>query len=186
MLIFQAMVYCLVRPQADMPVLKRLESTLKKHKLLSSEPLKATEKQHRLRAELTNRVTVLEGECATRAYHAVVYPGCTGDDLLHIFVFRFHLLLPWSWNSYFQLHIMASHISSFTLDKYSNLPCPIERCLTQQTQHICITFIQCWTNVEDFGPTLYKCYTNVLCLLGRLSHYIILSPAVMQFLFKQG
>ena len=28
-------------------------------------------------------------------------------------------------------------------------------------------FIQCWTNVEDVGPTLYKCYTNVLCLLGR-------------------
>ena len=34
---------------------------------------------------------------------------------------------------------------------------------TQQTQNICITFIQCWTNVEDVGPTLYKCYTNVLC-----------------------
>ena len=27
--------------------------------------------------------------------------------------------------------------------------------------------LQCWTNVEDVGPTLYKCYTNVLCLLGR-------------------
>ena len=25
---------------------------------------------------------------------------------------------------------------------------------------------QCWSNVEDVGPTLYKCYTNVLCLLG--------------------
>ena len=24
--------------------------------------------------------------------------------------------------------------------------------------------MQCWTNVEDVGPTLYKCYTNVLCL----------------------
>ena len=39
----------------------------------------------------------------------------------------------------------------------------------QQTQHICITFIQCWTNVEDVGPTLYKCYTKVLCLLGSHS-----------------
>ena len=28
-------------------------------------------------------------------------------------------------------------------------------------------FVQCWTNVGDVGPTLYKCYTNVLCLLGR-------------------
>ena len=41
--------------------------------------------------------------------------------------------------------------------------------LSQQTQNICITFIQCWTNVEDVGPTLYKCYTNVLCLLGSLT-----------------
>ena len=31
----------------------------------------------------------------------------------------------------------------------------------------CITFIQCWTNVEDVGPTLYTYYTNVLCLLGE-------------------
>ena len=44
----------------------------------------------------------------------------------------------------------------------------------QQTQHhVCpvstrhlYDFMQCWTNVEDVGPTLYKCYTNVLCLLG--------------------
>ena len=35
----------------------------------------------------------------------------------------------------------------------------------QQTQSICITFVQCRTNVEDVGPILYKCYTNVLCLL---------------------
>ena len=33
------------------------------------------------------------------------------------------------------------------------------------TQNICATFIQCWSNVEDVGPTLYKCCTNVLCLL---------------------
>ena len=37
---------------------------------------------------------------------------------------------------------------------------------TRSTQHICVTFVQCWTNVEDVGPTLYKCHTNVLCLLG--------------------
>ena len=33
-------------------------------------------------------------------------------------------------------------------------------------QHICITFIQRRPNVFDVGPTLYKRYTNVLCLLG--------------------
>ena len=31
----------------------------------------------------------------------------------------------------------------------------------------CITFLQCCFNVEDVGPTLYKCHTNVLCLLGE-------------------
>ena len=35
---------------------------------------------------------------------------------------------------------------------------------TRQTQHYCITFIQRRTN--EVGPTLYKSYTNVLCLLG--------------------
>ena len=37
---------------------------------------------------------------------------------------------------------------------------------TQQTQNICITFIQCRPKVFDVGPTLYKCYTNVLCVTG--------------------
>ena len=36
----------------------------------------------------------------------------------------------------------------------------------QQTQNICITSIQRQSNVFDFGPTLYKWHTNVLCLLG--------------------
>ena len=36
----------------------------------------------------------------------------------------------------------------------------------QQTQNNCITFIQRRTNVFDVGPTLYKGYTNVLCMLG--------------------
>ena len=34
------------------------------------------------------------------------------------------------------------------------------------TKHL-YDLIQCWTNVEDVGPTLYKGYTNALCLLGR-------------------
>ena len=40
---------------------------------------------------------------------------------------------------------------------------------TQQTQNICITFVQRRPNVSDVGPTLYKCYANVLCLLGLLA-----------------
>ena len=35
---------------------------------------------------------------------------------------------------------------------------------SQQTHNICITFEQWWTNVEDVGPTLSKCYTIVLCV----------------------
>ena len=44
--------------------------------------------------------------------------------------------------------------------------------VTQLTQNICITFIQHRPNVFDFGPTLYKCYTNVLCLLSTCRHTI--------------
>ena len=29
------------------------------------------------------------------------------------------------------------------------------------------TFVQCWTNVEDVVPTLYKWFANVLCLQGK-------------------
>ena len=36
----------------------------------------------------------------------------------------------------------------------------------QQTQNICIIFVKRRSNVFDVGPTLYKCYPNVLCLLG--------------------
>ena len=45
--------------------------------------------------------------------------------------------------------------------------------VTQQTQNICITFVQLWPNVSDVVPALYKCYrsTNVLCLLGRRCHH---------------
>ena len=38
--------------------------------------------------------------------------------------------------------------------------------LFSKHKNMCITFVQCWLNVFDVEPTLYKCYTNVLCLLG--------------------
>ena len=44
----------------------------------------------------------------------------------------------------------------------SNCPYPVN------TKHL-YDFMQRRPNVEDVGPTLYKCYTNVLCLLGRPS-----------------
>ena len=36
---------------------------------------------------------------------------------------------------------------------------------SQQAQNICITFVKCRPNAIATGPTLCKCYTNVLCLL---------------------
>ena len=36
----------------------------------------------------------------------------------------------------------------------------------QQTQNICITFVQRRLNVFDVSPTLHKCHTNLLYLLG--------------------
>ena len=38
---------------------------------------------------------------------------------------------------------------------------------SKHRRYVCIAFIQCWPNIEDIVPTLYRCYTNVLCLLGR-------------------
>ena len=35
-----------------------------------------------------------------------------------------------------------------------------------------------WPNVFDVGPALYKCYTNVLCLLGR--YWLLLPGRVIQ------
>ena len=39
---------------------------------------------------------------------------------------------------------------------------------SQQTQNFCIAFVQRRPNVFAIGPTLYKCYTNVLCLLSKV------------------
>ena len=36
----------------------------------------------------------------------------------------------------------------------------------QQTQNICIKFLQRLPNVFDVDPTLYKSSTHILCLLG--------------------
>ena len=42
-----------------------------------------------------------------------------------------------------------------------------QRCYNvEQTRNIFITFVQRRPSVFDVGPTLYKCYTNVSCLLA--------------------
>ena len=37
----------------------------------------------------------------------------------------------------------------------------------QQTRDVQPMLVQCWTSVEDDGPTLYQHWLNVSCLLGR-------------------
>ena len=54
-------------------------------------------------------------------------------------------------------------------------PSPLGVVPPQQTQNICITFVQRRTNVFDVGPALYKCYRNVLWLLGH-THLFTCSP----------
>ena len=44
--------------------------------------------------------------------------------------------------------------------------------LPSKKQNICITFVQRRPSVFDVGQTLYKCYTNVLCLLGMSFWYV--------------
>ena len=49
-------------------------------------------------------------------------------------------------------------------------------------QNICIPFVQCWTNVEDVGPTLYKWNTNVSCLLCESQSLCEVNNAVWMLL----
>ena len=44
---------------------------------------------------------------------------------------------------------------------------------SQQTKNICITFVQCWTNVEDVGPTLYKCY-KMFCVCWDTPRFLMI------------
>ena len=51
----------------------------------------------------------------------------------------------------------------------------IFRYFSVNTKHLYIPFIQRRPNVLDVSPTLYKCYTDVLCLLGCGQFYLIVS-----------
>ena len=77
-----------------------------------------------------------------------------------LYIYAWHLFL---------LHLYTlrgENILLFTTDLALNKNLVDDIGHSQQTQNICITFVKCWANVEDVGTTLYKCYTNVLCVLG--------------------
>ena len=78
-------------------------------------------------------------------------------------------------------HLWVNNSKHFALAPTWSLACKQTDCITAgiwklldpkslywksvNTKHL-YDFMQCWTNVENVGPTLYKCYKNVLCLLG--------------------
>ena len=61
-------------------------------------------------------------------------------------------------------------ITQYNMKKASSSNEMCKRRYPQQTQNICITLVQCWINVGDVEPTLYKCYTKVLYLLCHYLH----------------
>ena len=77
--------------------------------------------------------------------------------------------------SYF-LEYMFKQITFKFTNKYTtkkNRICVIGKgAHSKQTQNISITFVQRRPNVFDVGPALYKCYRNVLCLLGWISEFL--------------
>ena len=58
-----------------------------------------------------------------------------------------------------------------------NVSCLLGAAFNPVKTNICITLVQCWANVEDVRPTLYKCYTNVLGLLGIAAGLVLLNTA---------
>ena len=84
---------------------------------------------------------------------STMYVGCAlGDTTWHIL--DFIVVSP------FQVTVCQTIFLSNHLQDSTDI-----HIQSQQTQNICITFIQRRPNVFDVGPTLYKCYTNVVCLL---------------------
>ena len=59
---------------------------------------------------------------------------------------------------------------------------------TQQTQNICIRFAQRRPNVFDIGPTLYKCYTNILftLIVARSTPTVSSSIVVSRYITRKG
>ena len=71
---------------------------------------------------------------------------------------------PSLWDYVTRCIVRQFHVSKLCLLRALNLSG--FSALNAPQQNICMTFVQCWTNVEDVGPTLYKCYTNVFLFAG--------------------
>ena len=75
------------------------------------------------------------------------------DTVYAFCIFFYYILSNISLSQRLKLYIHVQNVYEYVLNKLLN-------------KFVLLLFVQCWTNVEGVGPTLYKCYTNVLCLLG--------------------
>ena len=53
-------------------------------------------------------------------------------------------------------------------------------CVIPANINICISIVQRRPNVFDVGPTLYKCYTNVLCCWDVISRTFIFRKELLR------
>ena len=76
------------------------------------------------------------------------------DDTVHI-----HIRL----GTWFQENIYFNCCLENIWKKWKNIISKQQKMLICSTlfSYSCIIFVQCWTNVQDVGPTLYKCYTSL-------------------------
>ena len=98
-------------------------------------------------------------------------------------------------------HLWVNNSTPFALTPTWSLACKQTDCITAgiwklldpknfywhsvNTKHL-YDFMQCWTNVENVGPTLYKCYTNVLCLLRAAGGLSLKHCTFIQCWFNVG
>ena len=88
-----------------------------------------------------------------------------GSTLKKRLVYVLIYVIIWSLIQTWHCVLIPSHNSSVTQLIFS---WTFQAHRIPENTNICIAFIQRRPNVSDVGPTLYNCYTNVVCLLGWL------------------
>ena len=57
--------------------------------------------------------------------------------------------------------------------------------ISQWTQNICITFVQCWTNVEEVVQMLSKCFFFTITLLMSVYHTVYIAAGVIMIAYMK-
>ena len=98
-------------------------------------------------------------------------------------------------------HLWVNNSKHFSLAPTLSLACKQTDCITEgiwklfdpkslywhsvNSKHL-YDFMQCWTNVENVGPTLYRCNANVVCLLGAAGGLSLKHCTFIQCWFNVG